>query len=576
MSSVRYLEIDSEYRNRNQGLVGGLASSPANFIVEISQSGQKSVDQALDPLSNAAPKLAWHSSFDASAEATSLTLTAGGPVTIGSTSLSDRTTFLINAASGDLRLEDNYYVGAILTLASTTDGGATSVTYYRRITSYELITATQAKISIDTALPDGVVFTGGGTSGSINNPTNATNSATVPQLFIPYSPAINNYYAGCLVHLLSTTDTMEYRTITAFDATTHMATLDSTTGISWLNGGLNFAIVGERATETGLIPIADTTNLIGGVSSDRQAVQLASTAPAVNDIYNGLYLRLGQPTNVLSNNTAPYGEQRRIIDYTTLDGVQGSGSLTGAVVLSTGSSVDNEYVGLLLTIDTTGGGGANLETREITAYVGSTKTATVDITFSAISVNSDFFIRTAELETPFSAVLTAPGNNLSPGTYEIEQITRDNAVPFNYTGSLVSSSQMVCYELELINLILPNSILTTGGRIAFYPYVYVLLENISSASGRSGGLIYSNNPNATKMMFRASIDDTPTPLISPFIKIDGDGMVQTVKFKPNDSFRFAVFLPDGTLFQTVETDTSSPNPPNKLVQISALFSMKKL
>ena len=53
-------------------------------------------------------------------------------------------------------------------------------------------------------------------------------------------------------------------------------------------------------------------------------------------------------------------------------------------------------------------------------------------------------------------------------------------------------------------------------------------------------------------------------------------MVQTVKFKPNDSFSFGVYLPNGSLFTTIAQDSSSPQKPDPLVQVSALFSLKRL
>ena len=118
--------------------------------------------------------------------------------------------------------------------------------------------------------------------------------------------------------------------------------------------------------------------------------------------------------------------------------------------------------------------------------------------------------------------------------------------------------------------------MVSGGRSAFYPYFYVELQNVSGTGAGLKNIIYSNNPHATKMLFRAAIDDIPNPLISPFIKIDGDGMVQTVKFKPNDSFKFGVYLPNGSQFQTVDDDLYSPAPSDPLVQISAVFSMKRL
>jgi hypothetical protein len=161
-------------------------------------------------------------------------------------------------------------------------------------------------------------------------------------------------------------------------------------------------------------------------------------------------------------------------------------------------------------------------------------------------------------------------------TFEVLPFTYDNAVPFTYTGSLISQQEMVCYEIELINLVLPNKTLISGGRTAFYPYVYVELQNVSGASAGTQSVIYSNNPNSRRMLFRAAIDDIPNPLVTPFIKIDGDGMVQTVKFKPNDNFKFGVYLPNGDPLQTVEIDTVSPVTPDPLLQVSAMFSIKRL
>ena len=78
------------------------------------------------------------------------------------------------------------------------------------------------------------------------------------------------------------------------------------------------------------------------------------------------------------------------------------------------------------------------------------------------------------------------------------------------------------------------------------------------------------------MVFRATIDDVPNPVISSFVKVDGDGMVQTLKFKPNDNLRFSVRLSDGSVYQTLEPETYGPLPPNPEIQISCLFSIKRL
>ena len=79
-----------------------------------------------------------------------------------------------------------------------------------------------------------------------------------------------------------------------------------------------------------------------------------------------------------------------------------------------------------------------------------------------------------------------------------------------------------------LSLILPNLPLDNniGGLIAFYPYVYVELSNVSDPNAGIKGVLYSNNPNAQRALFRVGITDTPTPLISSFIKVAGNRSVQ--------------------------------------------------
>jgi hypothetical protein len=53
-------------------------------------------------------------------------------------------------------------------------------------------------------------------------------------------------------------------------------------------------------------------------------------------------------------------------------------------------------------------------------------------------------------------------------------------------------------------------------------------------------------------------------------------MYQTVKFRPNDSIKFKVYLPDGRDFMTTIPDTAPPSPVNPLLQISALFEIEHI
>ena len=174
-------------------------------------------------------------------------------------------------------------------------------------------------------------------------------------------------------------------------------------------------------------------------------------------------------------------------------------------------------------------------------------------------------------------VVNPPGTQMQKGdSINIVAFTSDNYSPLNYIGSMLSQNQTVCYDISLVNLTLPNVTLSTGSRIAFYPYVYVEFSNGTTPSGASNDIIYSNNPESGRALFIAAVTDMVQPILGSFVKLDGGSMVQTVKFKPNDSIRFSVYLPDGTLFLPVDQDILSPYNPNSLLQINAVFSIRRV
>lgn len=175
------------------------------------------------------------------------------------------------------------------------------------------------------------------------------------------------------------------------------------------------------------------------------------------------------------------------------------------------------------------------------------------------------------------ATVSPPFTIPPTGKAEILQFTEDNLNPFVYSGSTVSQQEMTCYELELLNLVLPNTVLNvgSGGRIAFYPYVYLEISNETAAGAGTKHSIYSNNPHSTRAVFRVSVDDVPNPVFSSYVRIDGGGMVQTLKFKPNDNLRIKVTLPRGEVFDTRVAERFSPLRPNPSIQVSGVISMRR-
>ena len=214
-----------------------------------------------------------------------------------------------------------------------------------------------------------------------------------------------------------------------------------------------------------------------------------------------------------------------------------------------------------------------------TAWIGSGSVLTP---ITVIYLNCPFSVDRAgltDLGNPaFIRNVNIAGGYLVQQAIEFLGYSGDNMHPLNFTGTRVGQNQMVCYEIELISITLPNLPLdnTIGGLVAFYPYFYVELSNVNAPSRGNKGIIYSNNPNANRALFRVSVNDTNTPLRSSFIKLNGDGAKQTVKFRPNDDLHFRVSIFNGITFQTLQKDTSPPLPPDFFVQISALFQIKRL
>ena len=221
------------------------------------------------------------------------------------------------------------------------------------------------------------------------------------------------------------------------------------------------------------------------------------------------------------------------------------------------SNVDNIYIGAYITLTETVravvAGLLPSNTRRITAYNGGTQTATVTPAFDQ--------------------------NFASIPTYGILPFTRDNVVPLSFSGGIVAHQVMTYYKVKLLNIIIPNLCITTshGGNLSTYPYIYVEFQNVSGSGAGLRDVIYSNNPNAKRMFFKAAMKDVNHPVSSSFIKLDGCGMTQTIRFKPVDTFVFSIRTPDGLVIQFTDSDdTSAPQAPDPMKQVSATFSVERL
>jgi hypothetical protein len=332
-------------------------------------------------------------------------------------------------------------------------------------------------------------------------------------------------------------------------------TIDNSLG-ALLTNGINLNIADPT-------DLTSTTNPYIFVPSGRLYSEAYSGMYIYNETRNDgrLIKDYDEITHLLTTETAIPGTWTTTDNYSIRRDIPNTSSnivasTTTTVTLAAGSSITNFYKDMFVRIRaTTYGNGIILpetEARRIVAYNGTTLTLTVSPPFSSPPVVGDIA--------------------------EIDAFSYDNFNPLNYSGSIVSQQDLVCYEIELISLIIPNQILKSefGGRAVYYPYVYVELTNITSANSGNTNIIYSNNPNSSKMLFRVPIIDTQQIDNTLFLKLNGGGCIQTIKFKPNDNLRFSVRLNNGQLFETVVPEYYSPQAPNALIQISAMFSIKRV
>ena len=352
----------------------------------------------------------------------------------------------------------------------------------------------------------------------------------------------------------------QYRKIKDYDIHTHLLELDTSGPSSNGSGPVNAWSASDIYSIRKEIP---QTGKLNNANSSILSFSLPISFSSEQNAYTNSFIH-----NTTNNETL------RITRYETFSGTALSGTTSTVSFPSNASAENNYYVGCHIQFLS---GPAFGRVSEIVSYkVSGTfpnliKTANVSPPFiAAPSTGDKFTFRSGFVENSF-AIPAKAGDN-----FELLKFSYDNHNPFLYSGSQVSQQELVCYRIELLNLSLPNKILSSGegNLISFYPYVYVELSNVSGFGSKN--TIYSNNPNAKNMLFRVAVDDNSTPSSSKFINIDSDGMVQTLKFKPNDNLRFSVYLSNGELFKVVEPEHTSPSPPNSEIQISAVFSIKRL
>ena len=504
MNTLRYLEINSSYRDRN------LWPLPGSFEIPISQTGRKNKRYSIDPVSLSMPIFSW----------TSNNFKIGGGITINlivdNTEpiqyVSDQLSFVVSTIDIIQQLK-NYYNG--LVLVDTVDGASQ---IKRRIIDYNYlgsyvdggITKYRAQITVFNAYPE--TFKPGDQL-IITDPTDFSDPS-YPILFVPSCLRQDDAYN---TYILYNETNNQYRQTNSFDIRTCLLTLyTQDSNISTNDSG----------------PINNTWNTTDNFSL-RKIYPILPLSGQNNTLQvsalTSILIIISDPSSILSKYKNYYRNQfLRILPYI--------------------SPLDLKYNYNPLP--------TNNEARRIVYY-----------DYDQLNSRGIFKVYPSFTNSP-----------IINSYIEILPFSYDNLNPFVYSGSLVSNKELTCYEIQLLSLTLPNTSISIayGGRLAYYTHVYVQLSNVSATGASLKNIVYSNDPNATNIIFRAPIYDTQNPINSHFVKINGDGMIQTIKFKPNDNLYFKVTLPNGEIYDTNLPEFFSPSEPNPKCQISALFSIRKI
>lgn len=632
ISDTRYIEIDSTYRDRKQW------PNPAQFDVLISQSAQSANEHAVDPVSLAAPKNSWRSNrFQQDTSSNQITVQVDISSRLGS--VSTAYTFIIDtvssstSGSGSLQPISNYYTGAVLVRSS-------NIASRSRILRYRYLGDDRAEIVVspsvsltnnglfdiqdptDLSSPEAPIFFIPNCVDARNayancllyNETRNEYRRTTP--FFPETSTLSVDTSGSNVSTKTTGPVSNWTETDAYSlrgATPLLCTSLENPTLS--RTAFNLSPTTQlNNLENGFIEKTDDltdgrdSGTLQSVASNSE-MRLDVSASSVDGFYIGCRIRMSSgpasgeiativrydgTTRTVTLETGfvelpnvgdqyfivcPF-EARQIVKYVNFKGQIAQSqqpSTTELVFPVSASSINNAYRNLYIRISS---GLAAGEVRQITHYTVTRepnntihKVATVDTPFTGSVQSSDQFTITSGLVSPgFTAPIFENSVCILPFSY-------DNMNPFVYTGSITSQQNMVCYEIQLMHVTLPNVVLDkgTGRSIAYLPYVYVDLANVSGATSGAKNIIYSNNPHSTRMLFRAGINDiSDRKEETHFVLARGDCMAQTIKFKPNDNLRFTVRLPNGELFSTLGKEQFGPKAPNAEIQISALFQIRRL
>jgi hypothetical protein len=592
MSRVKkYLELNSAYRNRSE------FPNPADFQVNISQSGNRSQENALDPISTSYPLITFSNSlFNLKSSINYNFVTcyynvptsqvgASFPKNIINASATDE--FIIATLSDTMQKISNYYRGCVIVgYGGNLDGES------RRITKIDYINTDPISNSLSYdffRITINQPFVPDITQNQQFNIFNATDFVDEkhPIIFIPTSENINNYIKNFYVYNVFQGNAVK---ISDFDGQSGLAKIDSIVGLNW-NDHDTFFVVKENNITQKLLAVGSVmslTKLNGGTGYSKNGTNVSTSVFAsvarptspYPQVLPGRNLSVSwRNANVLTgelpdNITIFYGGTY----YYTGDQVKITGGDDNAIyqisnIYPTNGNIvfnfplNSSYINSFISIV-----GGDLSTNPFSIKNAFSQLVNIQ-KIVGISGNVAFLENSSYIQPTF--FINSMGTPFDGPGYFYFPYTMDNVSPFIYTGSIISNNQATAYNISLVSLTLPNQPLETGGKIIDYPYVYVEFENISTTASATKNLIYSNNPFAYKAVFRVPIKETENK-DNLFTRNKSEVMTQTMIFKQTDSVKITIKLMTGEIFQTIKLDNPLGAISNSLVQISALFSIQKV
>ena len=537
----KYLDIDSTYRNRR------LYPNPNQFVIPLNYpSRNENPATAIDPIVDSIPY-------------------TGSSNPVGSNTTQSSVGLPPNQVTLDSQEPaiDNYYINNVLQLTQFP-------TNYYNITAYN----GTSKVATVNGVIGGTVFTGTVNSGA---PGFVVPSTTVFALDTSAS-TVDNIYDGLFLVFTSGANAGQIVTITlgSYIGATRQVTVSPALPFAPINGdSLYITNTIDRYTgtiDTSLVtPTYTTFGLDAGAGaatiSNGDWVIFTSGQNAGQIVEIGTYVGVNRevilPIGSALNFVPSAGDAFYIISY--VPPTAGLPYYTRLVAPFFQGSVDNTTVPTTTTF-TLNSSASSIHNIYQNAYVYFTSGIDMGLSARVLSYNGS-----TRLITLATALPNAPAVG---DTLDLNSYTRDNASTLIYSGNIPANSQNSYYEIELLWMSFPTEILGNGngGRLDNYPYIYLQLYN--EGSQLANQVMYSNNPNSVNALFKIPINLYYGS--QSFYTLKDCKQKQIVQFRPDKDLYFALTYSDGTIIEFAELDTTSPNPPNPLLQVNATFGIRKL